>query len=51
MFGLKKSGPTRPFTHADNCKILKADPTVEIQWSEVESGYWEAVCACGSEHF
>ena len=47
MFGLKKRGPTRPFTHADNCKILKADPTVQIQWSEVETG--RAVCQCGSE--
>jgi len=49
MFGLKKRGPTRPFTHADNCKILKADPTVQIQWSEVETGHWRAVCQCGSE--
>jgi hypothetical protein len=49
MFGLKKKGPTRPFTHADNCKIMKADPTVQIQWSEVETGHWRAVCQCGSE--
>jgi hypothetical protein len=26
MFGLRKKGPTRPFSHADNCKIVKADP-------------------------
>ena len=49
MFGLKKRGPTRPFTHADNCKILNADPTVQIQWSEVETGHWRALCQCGSE--
>jgi hypothetical protein len=49
MFGLKKRGPTRPFTRADNCKILKADPTVRIRWSEVETGHWRAVCQCGSE--
>lgn len=49
MFGLKKRGPTRPFTHADNCKILEADPTIQIQWSEVETGHWRAVCQCGSE--
>jgi hypothetical protein len=48
MFGLKK-GPTRPFSHADNCKILKADPGVEIKWSEVETGHWRAVCQCGSD--
>jgi hypothetical protein len=50
MFGLKKRGPTRPFTHADNCKILEADPSVQIQWSEVETGHWRAVCQCGSEN-
>jgi hypothetical protein len=49
MFGIKKRGPTRSFTHVDNCKILKADPGVEIKWSEVETGHWRAVCQCGSE--
>jgi hypothetical protein len=49
MFGLKKRGPTRPFTHADDCKIVRANPHVEIQWSEVETGHWRAVCQCGSE--
>jgi len=33
--------------HADNCKILKADPGVQIEWSEVETGHWRAVCQCG----
>jgi hypothetical protein len=28
---------------------LKADPTIQIQWSEVESGHWRAVCQCESE--
>jgi hypothetical protein len=49
MFGLEKRGPARPFTHADNRMILKADPSVQIQWSEVETGQWRAVCQCGSE--
>jgi hypothetical protein len=31
MFALRKKGPTRPFAHADDCKIVKADPGVEIQ--------------------
>jgi hypothetical protein len=26
--GLRKRG-TRPFAHADDCKIVKADPSVE----------------------
>jgi hypothetical protein len=49
MFGLRKTGPTRPFAHAYDCRIVKADPGVEILWSEVESGHWQAVCECGSE--
>jgi hypothetical protein len=34
-FGLtrKQRGPNRPFTHSDSCKIVKADPTVQIPWS------------------
>jgi hypothetical protein len=28
---------------------LETDPTVQIQWSEVETGHWRAVCQCGSE--
>ena len=47
----KKNGPTQPFTHADDCKILKADPTTRIEWVEVSAGHWEAVCACGHEFF
>jgi hypothetical protein len=46
MFGLKKKSPTLPFTHADNCKILRADPTVQIPWSDVETGHWRTVCQC-----
>ena len=35
MLGFKKKGgPTRPFSHATDCKILKADPDVEIPWQE-----------------
>jgi hypothetical protein len=30
MFGRTKRGPTRPFVHADNCKILKADPRPDL---------------------
>jgi hypothetical protein len=51
MFGLKKKGPDKAFIHTDDCKIVKADPGVEIPWSEVERGHWEAVCQCQSEHF
>jgi hypothetical protein len=30
---------------------LKADPGVEIRWSEVETGHWETICVCGAEYF
>jgi hypothetical protein len=51
MFGLKKKGPNKAFSHSDNCKILAADPGVEIQWSEIERGHWVAECVCGTEHY
>ena len=51
MFDLRKKWPTRPFTHAPDCPILRADPSVEIPWSEMERGHWQAECRCGKEHF
>jgi len=47
----KKGRPTRPFAHADNCAIVKANPDVEILWQEVERGHWQRVCQCGEEHY
>src|SRR5688572_15630317 len=49
MFG-KKKGPTRAFSHAADCKILKADPGVEIPWQEIETGLYIAECVCGKEY-
>jgi hypothetical protein len=31
VFDLRKKGPTRPFAHADNCKLVKAEPVVETR--------------------
>jgi hypothetical protein len=50
MFDRRKKRPTRPFAHADNCKIVKADPSVEIPWQEIETGLWIAECVCGKEY-
>ena len=47
----KKRGPTQAFTHAPDCKLVKADPTTEIQWSEITSRHWVAICQCGEEHW
>ena len=43
--------PSQVFSHADGCKIVKADPNVQIPWSEIESGHWRATCQCGSQHY
>ena len=53
MFGRKKgpTHPTQPFTHADGCKILKADPGVSIPWSYCGDGLWKAECVCTTEYF
>jgi hypothetical protein len=52
MLGRKSKGPKLPpFSHADDCKILAADPDVHIEWSEIESGHWVATCQCGEEHY
>jgi hypothetical protein len=52
MFGVReRKGPSRPFTHTDDCVIVKADPGVAIEWQQVERGRWEARCRCGVEYF
>jgi hypothetical protein len=52
MLGLgKKKGPNRPFAHAPDCKIMKADPTTEIPWQEIETGLLVAECQCGKEYW
>jgi hypothetical protein len=45
----KRKGPDKALTHSDECKILAADPGIEIPWNEVRTGYWEARCVCGVE--
>jgi hypothetical protein len=51
MFGRRKKGPDKAFSHSDDCKILAADPGVEIEWSKLERGHWVAECVCGTEHY
>jgi hypothetical protein len=41
--------PAGPFAHADGCRILAADPDVEIPWSRHEYGLWRRECRCGAE--
>ncbi len=47
----RKRGPDKAFVHAEDCRILAADRTAQIQWSEVEAGHWEAICVCGTQHY
>ncbi len=50
MFGRRKE-PTFPaFLHTDDCKIFKTDPGVELNWSEIRRGAWEARCVCGIQY-
>jgi hypothetical protein len=52
MSGRRKKGPDKAFIHSDDCKIYAADPTVSIEWSELEGGHWQAVCVCGArDHY
>jgi hypothetical protein len=44
MFGRRKKGPDKTFVHSEDCRILAADPDVEIPWNEVETGHWRAEC-------
>lgn len=50
MLGLRKKGPSKEFSHTDDCKIVKADPGVKIPWNEVETGLWVAECLCGKQY-
>lgn len=49
MFG-KHKPPAEPFTHAEDCRILAADPGAEIVWNEIRAGVWEAQCVCGKQY-
>lgn len=40
-----------PFVHADGCRILQGEPSIEIPLSEVESGHWVATCRCGQQRY
>jgi hypothetical protein len=51
MFGRKRGPPDKTFSHSDNCKIVAADPGVSIEWSEIETGHWQAVCVCGTQNY
>jgi hypothetical protein len=51
MFGLKRKSPSKPFIHADDCRILKADPDIEITWNYLGDGFWKAECVCTYETY
>jgi hypothetical protein len=42
---------TKQFQHADDGRIVKADPNVEIPWSYLGEGLWKAECVCTAEYF
>ncbi len=49
IFRKRVRPPDSPFTHDPSCKILAADPNVEIPWSRLEQGMWRRECVCGTE--
>jgi hypothetical protein len=52
MFGKEKiRPPDTEFIHGYDCKILRADPSTSLPWSEMERGLWERRCVCGSEYW
>jgi hypothetical protein len=34
----------------EDCRIWKTGPGVQIPWSEIRRGVWEAVCVCGKQY-
>ena len=51
MFGRRKKGPDKTFIPSEGCRILAADPDVEIPWNEVEACHWRAECVCTIEYY
>jgi hypothetical protein len=49
VFRRKRTPPSKPFIHSDDCRILKADPDVEIPWNYLGDGSWRAECVCTFE--
>lgn len=33
MFRRKRKALSKPFTHAEDCRIVQTDPSVEIPWN------------------
>jgi hypothetical protein len=51
VFRRKRTPPSKPFIHAEDCRILKADPDAEVQWNYEGDGFWRAECVCTFETF
>ena len=51
MFGKKNRDwlHAGPFSHADGCRVLRADPTIVIEWQRIEGRRWQRICECGTE--
>ena len=45
----KQAPPDGPFAHSDDCRIVRAVPDTQIEWSYVGDRRWERVCRCGRE--
>lgn len=47
----RKRGPNKSFVHAEGCRIVQTDPSVEIPWNCDGDGLWKAECVCTTEYF
>ena len=49
MAALGAGSPQKAFVHSNDCKLLRADPGLEVVWNELRSGFWERRRVCGAE--
>jgi hypothetical protein len=51
VFSRKRTPPSKPFIHSDDCRILKADPSTKVPWNYLGDGFWKAECVCTYETY
>jgi hypothetical protein len=49
---LRRNGPPAgPFSHSGDCVIVRADPSVRLEWDEIAPGHFRRECRCGAEDY
>ncbi len=47
----KRKPPPSRSSIREGCRIVEADPNVEIPWTDLGEGLWKTECACGFETY